>query len=152
MTTPLASQTPKRQFKNYFIHSKFQTGVLVRLLLMALVVVVVNFQVFRVVSEEAIRIVDGYVHLDPAVRLSLNQEFAWIGMLIVGLSALITLIFCGATIIVSHRAAGPMYRFRKVFEAIDSASSQERIRLRAKDDFQDVAEAFNLMMDRIGKR
>jgi methyl-accepting chemotaxis protein len=51
----------------------------------------------------------------------------------------------------SHRTAGPMYRFSKVFESAGMGNYKERIKLRPNDDFQDVAELFNKLMDRVQK-
>lgn len=49
----------------------------------------------------------------------------------------------------SHRTAGPMYRFEKVFRSIRNGNLSERIHLRPNDDFKNVAEAFNALMDQI---
>lgn len=54
-------------------------------------------------------------------------------------------------IILSHRAAGPMFRFKKTFEQIRAGDMAARIHLRPNDDFQDVAREFNLMMDQVQK-
>lgn len=49
----------------------------------------------------------------------------------------------------SHRTAGPLYRFQKIFQEIQNGNREQRIHLRPGDDFQEVAHAFNQMMDRL---
>jgi methyl-accepting chemotaxis protein len=67
-----------------------------------------------------------------------------------------SLFFLGAVAIVglvmSHRAAGPMYHFKRVFEGIKAGKLDERVHLRPKDDFIDVAHSFNEMMDSLQKK
>ncbi len=53
-------------------------------------------------------------------------------------------------LIITHRSAGPVYHFKRVFDAIAEGRREERIRLRPHDEFQDVAAAFNRMMDGLG--
>ena len=54
-------------------------------------------------------------------------------------------------VIITHRTAGPMVRFRATIDAISSGDDAARIRLRPSDEFQQVAQSFNQMMDRIQK-
>jgi HAMP domain-containing protein len=50
-------------------------------------------------------------------------------------------------VLLSHRTAGPLYHFKRVFDEIRSGNPKQRVRLRPKDEFQDVAKSFNDMMD-----
>jgi nitrogen fixation/metabolism regulation signal transduction histidine kinase len=52
----------------------------------------------------------------------------------------------------THRAAGAVYHIKRVIEEIKSGNTGARVHLRAKDEFQDVAEAFNGMMDELQKK
>ncbi|HUP57138.1 MAG TPA: methyl-accepting chemotaxis protein, partial [Bdellovibrionota bacterium] len=54
--------------------------------------------------------------------------------------------------VMSHRTAGPLYHFKRIFEEIKNGKLDARIRLRPKDDFQDVGQAFNEMMDKIARK
>jgi len=53
--------------------------------------------------------------------------------------------------VLSHRTAGALYHFKKVFNEIKGGNHGLRVRLRKNDDFQDVAAAFNEMMDELQK-
>ena len=50
---------------------------------------------------------------------------------------------------ISHRVAGPMYHFKRVFQEIKAGKKDLRIRLRPDDEFQDVAKSFNELMDEV---
>lgn len=52
-------------------------------------------------------------------------------------------------IVISHRAAGPLYHFKATFSRVASGDRSARIRLRPSDDFQDVAIEFNKMMEKL---
>jgi methyl-accepting chemotaxis protein len=55
-------------------------------------------------------------------------------------------------IVLSHRVAGPIYHFRRVFDAVRDGDLTARIHLRPGDEFQKEAESFNEMMDSVSKR
>lgn len=49
----------------------------------------------------------------------------------------------------SHRVAGPMYHFQRVFDEISQGNRKARVKLRPNDEFHDVAKVFNEMMDKL---
>ncbi|MBI3557250.1 MAG: methyl-accepting chemotaxis protein, partial [Deltaproteobacteria bacterium] len=78
----------------------------------------------------------------------LRQIIGWLMLgngAFLGVIALIGLIY-------SHRTVGPLYHFKRVFDEIKGGNMTARVRLRPKDDFQDVAVAFNEMMDALNKK
>ena len=50
-------------------------------------------------------------------------------------------------IMLSHRAAGALFHFRTVFQKVRSGDKEARIHLRKYDDFQEVADVANEMLD-----
>jgi prepilin-type N-terminal cleavage/methylation domain-containing protein len=54
-------------------------------------------------------------------------------------------------LILSHRTAGPLYRFRKTFQQVQAGGRGARIRLRPTDDreLREIGDEFNRMMDRL---
>ena len=63
------------------------------------------------------------------------------------ISVVIVLIVAVWALYLMHRVSGPVYHLHKVIEAIRSGRADERLHLRAKDEFQDVAQSFNRLMD-----
>lgn len=79
----------------------------------------------------------------------LFQELDRIVLLLSSVSILFLLLVSVLGIFLSHKIAGPMYKFKKTFIAIKNGSLDERIYLRPKDQFKDVAFEFNEMMNEI---
>lgn len=82
------------------------------------------------------------------------QLYAELGEMILkicGISSVFIIVCILLGIIISHRTAGPLFQFRKVFLEIKNGDLKKRIHLRPKDEFQDVAIAFNEMMDSISE-
>ncbi|MBI4978166.1 MAG: HAMP domain-containing protein [Spirochaetes bacterium] len=47
---------------------------------------------------------------------------------------------------ISHRIAGPVYRFSKAFDALREGDLSVTVNLRKKDELKDLADKFNVMM------
>jgi HAMP domain-containing protein len=73
----------------------------------------------------------------------------WLSLTV--LSFLIILAVATWALVVTHRAAGAVYHIRRVVEAIRAGNAAERVHLREKDEFQDLAQSFNQMMDELQK-
>jgi methyl-accepting chemotaxis protein len=72
----------------------------------------------------------------------------WNLIVVVILFVIMSVVFA---IVLSHRTAGPMFHFKKVFERVRSGERTARINLRPGDDFREVADEFNAMMDTLTK-
>jgi len=69
--------------------------------------------------------------------------------LLVSLLTLIGLLIIG--IVYTHKIAGPLYRLKKWIEIIAKGEFTEKISFRKKDAIHTVGDAFNYMIDNIGK-
>ncbi len=68
-------------------------------------------------------------------------------------AALMLALFVGASsILLSHRLAGPGYRFRKAFEQVANGKLGFRVHLRTRDELKSTAVAFNEMVDALESR
>jgi HAMP domain-containing protein len=65
---------------------------------------------------------------------------------------LIIVAIAAAALFVTHRAAGSVYHMKRVIDEIKSGNTRERVHLREKDEFQDLARSFNAMMDEVQKK
>ena len=61
-------------------------------------------------------------------------------------------IFVWDTIKLSHRFAGPMYRFQKTIQSLAAGEEVAPIRLRKGDFWHNVADDFNAMLQRVNAR
>jgi methyl-accepting chemotaxis protein len=112
-----------------------------------LVVAAANAIVFYVFTHENYSILVDLAPMSDEVKRQLYSELRSVVLYL----GLFSVLFVGAVailaLVLSHRAAGPIYRFKKIFDDINSGNLKARVKLRPDDDFQDVAESFNRVMD-----
>ena len=129
--------------KNYFIKKGFQTRLITIILL--LVIIVANLTG---------GIVYGILKID-FLRENLQQIFSLQSADDILLPAVLVAEFISFLIVaviglfISHRMAGPVYRFEKVTEEIGSGNFAFWVKLREKDEFKELADSFNVMMDNL---
>ena len=68
------------------------------------------------------------------------------------INVVIILVVAGWTFSVTHRAVGAVYHMRRVVEAVRAGNTGERIHLRERDEFQDLAKSLNALLDETQKR
>lgn len=61
----------------------------------------------------------------------------------------VMLIMSTVSIFITHKIAGPVYRFKKVLVEIADGNLNITIKLRDKDDLKDLAEVFNVVIDEL---
>ena len=62
------------------------------------------------------------------------------------------LAFCGLAyylLVITHRAAGAAYHIHRVIKEIQNGKLTSRVHLREKDEYQELAESFNALMDQM---
>ena len=139
----------QRKTKNLLINPKYQLKYVFWVTFSGFVISVVNSLIFYFYIKENYEIL---VDLGPTTDEVKAQLYSELYQIIIKLSAFSLTFLVGAAvlgIIFSHRTAGPMYHFMKVFEQIKKGDHKARIRLRPGDDFQDVATAFNQMIEEV---
>jgi methyl-accepting chemotaxis protein len=137
----------RRQLKNILINPRYQLKYIFWLSATGLLLTVINCTIFYVFIKENYSILVELVPMPENVRNQLYSEL----FQIVGYLALVSFIFLllvsALGLFLSHKTAGPLYHFKRVFTDIKSGRKDARIMLRPGDDFQDVAQSFNEMMN-----
>ncbi len=77
--------------------------------------------------------------LDPSVM----EQLRVLNGIIANSSLLITALSFGFALYMTHFIAGPLLRFEKTFEQMAKGDLNVQIRLRKRDEFQEVANSFN---------
>ena len=146
------SRLQKRSLSSYWINPQYQSRYIAWWGLSGLLLVILSASIFYVfIRENYLLLVDlGPMTAEAKAQMyhELNQVVFYLGLL----SLLFLIVSTAVGIILSHRAAGALYHFKRVFESVKSGNLSARVRLREKDDFKDVAQIFNEMMDTIEKR
>jgi methyl-accepting chemotaxis protein len=138
-----------RSVKNLVINARYQMKYIFWLSSTGLVLMLANSATFYFfVKENYDLLVELSPMSDEAKQQLYRELYQIIGYLVVGnLTFLVLISILG--LVYSHRTAGPLYHFKRVFNEVKQGNSKARVRLRPTDDFRDVAEAFNDMMDKI---
>ena len=85
--------------------------------------------------------------MEDEVKIQLYRELHQI-VLYLGLFSFTFILICSAfATLLSHRTAGALFHFKRIFLEIQKGNLNARIHIRPKDDFQDVAKEFNKMVD-----
>ena len=141
----------KRKFKNFLLNPSYQLKYVLWLTGTGLCLVTLNAAVFYTYTKENY---DFLVQMSPMTdeaKALLYHELHSIILTLLGISLLFCLLMGILGIVISHRTAGPLFHFKRVFNEIKKGNVNQRVRLRPKDDFKDVAQAFNEMMDQLHK-
>lgn len=139
----------RRSLKNLLLNPRFQMKYVGLTAGAALLLAAANATVFYAFTKENYAILVDLAPMTDEVKTQLYAELRHI-MLMIALTS-VGFIACvsGMMLYLSHRTAGPLYHFNRIFNDVRSGRTQARVRLRPNDDFQDVARSFNQMMDSI---
>lgn len=80
----------------------------------------------------------------------IDERYAELYGFWIALTAVSTVVLISTALwilIVAQRAAGPIAHFHKVIDSIRAGNHSERVTLRARDEYQDLAASFNSMLD-----
>lgn len=149
MSQNLTNKTPhfKRSFKNILINPKYQIKYIFYISTSALLIVLFySFITYYYIHENYALIID-LAPITEEAKSQLQKELIQLILHIAGISSLFITAVSFIGLKLSHRTAGPLYHFKRVFTEIRQGTLSARVKLRPKDDFQDVAIAFNEMMD-----
>jgi methyl-accepting chemotaxis protein len=138
-----------RSIKNLLINPAYQLKYVFWVSTAGVTLIVANALIFYHYIRENYSILVELSPMDDAAKAQLYRELneIIIKLGIFGLVFVLITAFIG--IKMSHRTAGPMYHFKRIFGDIKNGKMEARVRLRPDDDFKDVANAFNEMMDTV---
>lgn len=141
-----------RRISNFLINPKYQFKYIFWLGLTGISLVLLYSGLFYFYMKENYAILVELSPMEDSAKQQLYRELNQIIMLLAGISFVFLLIVSVLGVIMSHRTAGPLYHFKRIFNQIKDGDMNARVRLRPKDDFQDVAATFNSMVDAIVAR
>lgn len=136
------NNTAKRRI--YFIDKKFQSNFILKFCLLALFggVITIGLLYLLAGSATTVSIVNSRVMVRSTADFLLPVLFQTVVVAFV-VTALATIV---VTMYVSHKIAGPLFRFRKVVEGIGQGDFSRTFKLRTNDQMQELAESMNQMI------
>ncbi|MCM2286824.1 MAG: HAMP domain-containing protein [Desulfobacula sp.] len=129
--------------KNYFIKKEFQFKFIIKFCSILLCGIVLSTVLVFLFSQETLT--SSFDNSRLVIRNTgdaIMQTLLITNLITLGV---ITLSAIGVTLFVSHRIAGPMFRFEQDIKKIASGDLLVRIHLRQTDQFAEMAKAFNEM-------
>ncbi|MEK6705992.1 MAG: methyl-accepting chemotaxis protein [Bdellovibrionota bacterium] len=137
----------RRSISNWLINPRYQLKYIFWLTTTGLVLTALNAIVFYFYVSENYSILVDLSPMTEEAKLQLYSELRQIVVMLSAISAMFLTVVGIIGVVFSHRTAGPLYHFKKIFGLIREGRTDMRVRLRPNDDFQDVASSFNEMMD-----
>lgn len=135
----------RRHTRNYFPEPKFQLRFLKVLVVGAILQMGLTSAILYSFLRENYTLLVKYAGLDEQITNLLYSELKF---LIAAIAATFFLYLVGLTllgIVFSHRIAGVMYAIKRTIRFINQGKDVQ-LKLRTKDEFQDVQDEFNAMV------
>ncbi|MGE5307927.1 MAG: hypothetical protein ACM3OC_02445 [Deltaproteobacteria bacterium] len=128
----------------YFIEKKFQAQFILRFCLLVILAGLAAVGLLYWLSGKAttVSIVNSRVVVRSTADFLLPVLLQTVAVVFT-LTALATI---AVTLFVSHKIAGPLYRFKKVTEGLERGDFSRGFKLRNNDQMQDIAEGLNGMI------
>ncbi len=127
--------------RNYFINKEFQGRYIFNYFLLAMIGSILFIGVFSFFSSNTLSIVYDNYHLQlgvtPGILLKKILSTQWL-VIVLGGGAVIVV-----TLILTHRIAGPFFRFEKTLDDMVEGDISKKIVLRDKDEGKELAQKIN---------
>lgn len=144
----MAEQTnSKFKRRQYFINRKFQTGFMLKFFAVLFSGAVLSVMVTLLTTQETLTSsFEGSRLVIEKTSLAILPSVIFTNLitsLVVGIVAVVVIL------LVSHKIAGPMYRFEKDIEEISQGDLRKQIKTREGDQFSSVAINLNQMVSNL---
>ena len=136
--------------KNYFIKKKFQTGFFVKFFAIIAVEAAAALGLFLYMSKGTLTA--GYSGYE--LKVARTTDFFLPSLLTANIVIVIITGIAGIVImiLVSHKIAGPLYRFEKVLDVIKHGDLSHRFSLRSSDELRELANGLNGFTEILDKK
>ena len=136
--------------RNFLIKKKFQFTFLGSFLILLAVQSILIISLFLFLSRDTLT--TGYVN--SILRVERTQSFFIIPFMLLTLIIVLGLAMTGMIVFVllSHRIAGPFYRFEKILKQVEGGDLTPRVQLRKHDQFTELEDALNRFISSINDR
>ena len=136
--------------KNYLIKKRFQLSFLGPFVILLILESILIVSLFLYLSQDTLT--TGYI--DSVLRIERTQNFFFIPFLLLTLIVVLGVAITGMIIFImlSHRLAGPVYRFEQTLKQAEGGNLDTRIHLRKNDQFGELETALNRFIGSLSRR
>ena len=130
--------------RTYFIEKKFQTNFIIKFCSLIIVggLLTIGIIYFLAKQSTSVSVVNSRVVVRSTADFLLPVLLQTVAVVVV----LIGLATVGVTLLVSHKIAGPLYRFQQVMKTLTEGDFSKDFRIRRLDQLQNLADEFNNMI------
>jgi len=149
METGMNNKAPHRR-KTHFIKKGFQLNFSIRFLFLIFIEAVLMASLFWYLSHNTLTT----SYQESQLRIENTSSFFFpamtsAGLIIIGVVGIIGLV---GLIFISHKIAGPLYRFEESLKEIGEGDLTHRVQLRKKDQLSDLADRLNTFTSTVEKK
>jgi methyl-accepting chemotaxis protein len=140
----MSDQSASNKRKHYFINKGFQVSFILKFCFLLFVGVVISTGLLFVFSQDSLT--SSFQQSRLEIRntgIAILPSVVYTNLITL---ALITVAAIIVTLFVSHKIAGPLFRFEKELDEISKGNLTKRVELREKDQGKDMAESLNIMV------
>jgi HAMP domain-containing protein len=143
----------QRKIGNYVMNKRYQVPVVLIVILAGFLTSITNAILFyKFVKGNYEILFNSYPDASQDFIDLMNSDLSNFGWSLIVVSTLITIVLAACSLVISHRTAGAGYRIQATMVEFISGKTDSRIHLRKNDDFQDLAQSINHLMDQIDKK
>jgi methyl-accepting chemotaxis protein len=140
----MSQETKPYKRRHYFVQKEFQLKFILKFCLLVLLGAVVSTGLLFLFAQGTLT--TSFEHSRISIRdtaVAIMPAVIYTNLITVALITLATMV---VILFVSHKIAGPLFRFQKELTRIGEGDFTVRVHLRRKDQITDMAESLNLMV------
>ena len=139
------SQLPKFKRRNYYIDKKFQTRFVLIFLLVLIVGGGISIALTLLSTQETLT--STYSGAGLAIQKTASAILPSVMLTTLITTLIIGVVVLMLTLLISHRIAGPMFRFEQDLKQIANGDLQKKIHIRDGDQFAGMVHNLNEMVE-----
>lgn len=131
----------------YFIDKKFQANFILKFCALVAVGGLLSIGILYLLAMQSTTV--SIVNSRVVVKTTADFILPILVQTVIIVMVIVSIATIFVTLFVSHKIAGPLYRFKKTMKELEAGNFAEDFRIRHLDQLRDLAETFNSMIRKI---
>jgi len=136
--------------RQYFVQKNFQSKFILKFCMVLLVGIIISTGLVLLFSENTLT--SSFEQSRLVIKNTASAIFPDVFLSHVIAFILISLLAIVVMLLISHKLAGPMFRFQKELNNIGNGDLSHIVKIRKKDQFEAVADSLNQMRENLQKK
>ena len=134
--------------RNYFIDKAFQGSFILKFCALVTIGGVLTIGILYLLAMHSNTV--AFVNSRVVVKTTADFILPILIQTVLVVSVFVSLATVVVTMVISHKIAGPLYRFRKVIQKLSEGDFSSDFSIRHNDQLQDLSKELNAMITRVG--